>query len=313
MSVGRLIVAALLCSCLILASEDIDAQGIDKEKLWDAYKAAVVQLHAFGKGADGEEKTIDAGTGIFVSPDGYIITAAHVVGTDEVWSKEGPDQKPTRHVEITALDTHGTPQIVARDAAVKIIPNSDIALLRINGFNYTHAGLSSQRPKGFPSLVAIVWSPNGKMPRPFSGDLTTTDVAADGDVLTVQLAVTPGYSGSPIFDSDGQVIGIIARQLGPTLAIVVPSTDVVNYLPGGVSGGADDPIAASAVPPQTGKPETPVYALCRHPDHGIEGWAHEENWNANSGWRKGGSSPDQYCGAEKIRREKLPGSECSAY
>jgi hypothetical protein len=43
---------------------------------------------------------------------------------------------------------------------------------------------------------------------------------------------------------------------------------------------------------------------CRHPDNGLEFWGHTESWNANSGWRRGGSSPIQYCGAEKLAREK---------
>jgi hypothetical protein len=43
---------------------------------------------------------------------------------------------------------------------------------------------------------------------------------------------------------------------------------------------------------------------CRHPDHGVEFWGHTERWTANSGWRRGGSSEFQYCGAAKLNREK---------
>ena len=42
---------------------------------------------------------------------------------------------------------------------------------------------------------------------------------------------------------------------------------------------------------------------CRLPDHGIESWAKTEKWAADSDWRKGGSSPAEFCGAQKLGRE----------
>ena len=29
----------------------------------------------------------------------------------------------------------------------------------------------------------------------------------------------------------------------------------------------------------------------------------KQEWNADSGWRRGGSSPSQFCGGEKLKRE----------
>ena len=43
---------------------------------------------------------------------------------------------------------------------------------------------------------------------------------------------------------------------------------------------------------------------CRLPQHGIEYWKHTEKWTADSGWRGGGSSDEQFCGAAKLAREK---------
>ncbi len=42
---------------------------------------------------------------------------------------------------------------------------------------------------------------------------------------------------------------------------------------------------------------------CRIPENGIEHWTKTEPWTANSGWRKGGSSPGEFCGAQKLARE----------
>lgn len=50
--------------------------------------------------------------------------------------------------------------------------------------------------------------------------------------------------------------------------------------------------------------------LCRLPEHGIEAWGKTERWNADSGWRGGGSNPTEYCGAQKLKREaKYPERE----
>jgi hypothetical protein len=59
------------------------------------------------------------------------------------------------------------------------------------------------------------------------------------------------------------------------------------------------------VDPRT--PSTPVPAStheCRLPEHGIEYYNHTQVWTADSGWRGGGSSDEQFCGAQKLAREK---------
>lgn len=46
---------------------------------------------------------------------------------------------------------------------------------------------------------------------------------------------------------------------------------------------------------------------CRLPAHGAESWAKSEQWTADSDWRKGGSSPAEFCAAQKQAREaKFP-------
>ena len=62
-----------------------------------------------------------------------------------------------------------------------------------------------------------------------------------------------------------------------------------------VSVSKSGPSSSASVPP------TPVE--CRIPENGIERWAKTEPWTANSGWRKGGSSPGEFCGAQKLARE----------
>jgi len=67
-------------------------------------------------------------------------------------------------------------------------------------------------------------------------------------------------------------------------------------------------IAASA-PTTNTTPATnpPKPTACRVPENGVEGWGKTEQWTANSGWRRGGSSPAEFCAAQKSAREsQLP-------
>jgi hypothetical protein len=80
-----------------------------------------------------------------VSPEGYILTALHVVGKDEDWSKVGPDQILDRHIEVTLLDHAGSPHVISRNAYVKIIPGVDLALLRVDGHCFQYAKLAAAR------------------------------------------------------------------------------------------------------------------------------------------------------------------------
>lgn len=55
---------------------------------------------------------------------------------------------------------------------------------------------------------------------------------------------------------------------------------------------------STPVPNSTGPRE------CRLPENGLEAWGKTEQWSADSGWRKGGSSPGEFCGGQKLAREK---------
>jgi hypothetical protein len=93
-----------------------------------------------------------------------------------------------------------------------------------------------------------------------------------------------------LFDADGAVVGILDERLGDVGALAIPSTDAIANVPApNIPSGAPYPDAC--------------YALCRHPDHRIERWAHEENWKADSGWRGGGGDPTSFCASQKAARE----------
>jgi serine protease Do len=134
------------------------------------------------------------GSGFIISPDGYILTNAHVVdGVKEV------------HVKLTDRREF-TAKVVGTDA------KTDVALIKIDARNLPTVHTGSAKNVQVGQWVVAMGSPFG-----FENSLTAGVVSAksrslpgDGYVPFIQtdVAVNPGNSGGPLFDLNGNVIGI---------------------------------------------------------------------------------------------------------
>jgi serine protease Do len=150
----------------------------------------------------GEAVSASAGSGFIISADGYILTNAHVVaGTDAV------------RVKLTSKREYDA-TVVGAD------PYTDVALLKIAA-----SGLPPVVP-GDPALmepgdwVAAIGSPFG-----FENSVTVGVVSAKGRLLPngsyvpfiqTDVAVNPGNSGGPLFDTAGHVVGINSQIYSQT-------------------------------------------------------------------------------------------------
>jgi serine protease Do len=146
------------------------------------------------------------GTGIIVSPDGYIATNHHVV--------EG-----ARSVTVILHDGYEyTAQVIGSDRL------SDLAVLKIraDGLPAAEFGDSDMMFPGDP--VAAIGNPLGTDLRStittgvISGvnrDITLEDASGEitMTVLQTNCAVNPGNSGGPLLNQYGQVIGIISAKI----------------------------------------------------------------------------------------------------
>ena len=146
------------------------------------------------------------GSGVIISPDGYIVTNNHVV--------EGAVD-----IHVTMSDRRVLPaKLVGAD------PLTDIAVLKINGANLAsvpwgdstqlHPGqtvLAFGNPLGmrFSVTRGIVSAIN--RPNPFSGD-----ARKPGEFIQTDAAINQGNSGGPLVDARGQVIGINTFLVSPS-------------------------------------------------------------------------------------------------
>ncbi|MGP4843560.1 DegQ family serine endoprotease [Marinobacter sp. 1Y8] len=142
----------------------------------------------------GKPQLSSMGSGFIVSKDGYVLTNNHVIdGADEILVRLS-DRR-----ELSA-------EVVGAD------PRSDIAVLKIKGEDLpvVQMGNSSELEQG--EWVFAIGSPFG-----FDYTVTAGIVSAIGRSLPSEnyvpfiqtdVAINPGNSGGPLFNLDGEVVGI---------------------------------------------------------------------------------------------------------
>ncbi|HUN98434.1 MAG TPA: trypsin-like peptidase domain-containing protein, partial [Bradyrhizobium sp.] len=134
------------------------------------------------------------GSGFIISPDGLILTNAHVVNG-------------AKEVTVTLMDRR---QYKAKVLGVDT--PSDIAVLRIDahGLPTERIGNSDQLAVG--DYVLAIGAPFGLAETATAGIVSATGRSLPGDgyvpFIQTDAAVNPGNSGGPLFNAGGAVVGI---------------------------------------------------------------------------------------------------------
>jgi serine protease Do len=187
-------------------------QRSDEEAL-DAYSRAVVTVAErlspsvanlrVSRRVRGGRLATGGGSGVVITPDGFILTSAHVVaGTDG-----GVDASFVDGREVRA-------EVVGAD------PLSDLAVLRSDAAGLEPAVLGDAESLRVGQLVVAIGNPNG-----FAGSVTAGVVSALGRSLPVSSRTAgriPGNSGGALADGRGYVVGINTAVAGVGLGLAVP-------------------------------------------------------------------------------------------
>jgi S1-C subfamily serine protease len=156
-----------------------------------------------------------AGSGVALTPDGFILTSAHVVSG------------PGRGGQASFTD--------GREVRFEVIgsdPLSDLAVLRADADDLPPATLGDAEGLRPGQLVVAIGNPHG-----FAGSVTAGVVSALGrslpartrrtariidNVIQTDAALNPGNSGGALVDSSGRVVGINTAVAGIGLGLAVP-------------------------------------------------------------------------------------------
>jgi S1-C subfamily serine protease len=168
-----------------------------------------------------------AGSAVVLTPDGFLVTNAHVVGRSDTRGRatfgDGRDERF---------------EVVGRD------PLSDLALLRSEGGDLTPAELGDAERLRVGQLVVAIGNPHG-----LGGSVTAGVVSALGrslparsrragriidNVIQTDAALNPGNSGGALADSRGRVVGINTAVAGVGLGLAVPINEATQRVIGGL-------------------------------------------------------------------------------
>lgn len=169
--------------------------------------------------------TSGAGSGVVFSDAGLIVTNHHVIdGADEI------------KVRLTNGDEYGA-ELIASDA------QSDLAVLRIDAENLTPVVLGDSDTLNVGESVIAIGNPLGSLGGTVTeGILSAKDreITIDGQSMTLlqtSAAINPGNSGGGLFNSKGELIGVVnAKSSGSDiegLGFAIPiniAKSVVNDL-----------------------------------------------------------------------------------
>src|SRR5690242_5116113 len=167
-----------------------------------------------GSGAQPRTReTGSLGSGFIISPDGYIVTNNHLIqgagGTGTVDS-----------VTVTLTNRQEYPaRIVGRDET------SDLALLKIEGRNLPFVQWGDSTRSRVGDWVLAIGNPYGLGGSVTAGIISAlhrgiTGVGAYDRYIQTDAAINMGNSGGPMFDLNGNVIGINSALISPTGASV---------------------------------------------------------------------------------------------
>src|ERR1700758_4526960 len=212
-----------------------DVPAPEEEEALDAYSRVVVDvaervspsvgsLRVMRRGRGGRVPA-GAGSAVALTPDGFLLTSAHVVSG------------PGRSGRVAFVDGRELGfETVGLDRL------SDLAVLRADGDALVPAELGDAEQLRVGQLVVAIGNPHG-----FAGSVTAGVVSALGrslparsgrtvrmidNVIQTDAALNPGNSGGAVVDSTGRLVGVNTAVAGVGLGLAVPINDATRKVIG---------------------------------------------------------------------------------
>jgi S1-C subfamily serine protease len=163
-----------------------------------------------------------SGSAVAITPDGFLVTSAHVV--------EGVDRGRASMTDGRELRF----EVVGRD------PLSDLAVIRSGGADLEPVSLGNADRLRVGQLVVAVGNPMG-----LAGSVTAGVVSALGrsfptsdgrasrlveNVIQTDAALNPGNSGGALVDGRARMIGVSTAVAGVGLGLAVPVNDTTRQI-----------------------------------------------------------------------------------
>lgn len=191
-------------------------------------------------------QTAASGTGFFITEDGYILTNHHVISD-------------ASSVKVTLYngETYDA-KVIGSDE------DYDIAVLKIDVTGATPVVLGDSSKLAIGESVAAVGNPLGELTFSMSEGIVSCvnrAINVDGtpfNMIQVDCSINPGNSGGPLFNSYGEVIGIVSAKYSSYsnttvegIGFAIPINDVVSLVKDIMTNGYVTNKAYMGITPQT--------------------------------------------------------------
>ena len=200
-----------------ISSHEVPAE----EDVLDAYSRAVIAVAErlspsvanlrVSRRVRGGRRMDGGGSGFVVTPDGFMLTSAHVVASGTAGVRASFVDGSEVGVEVVGTD-----------------PLSDLAVLRAEGTDFTPGVLGDAENLRVGSVTAGVVSALGR-------SLPVRSRAAGRiveNVIQTDAALNPGNSGGALADGHGHVVGINTAVAGVGLGLAVPINETTRKIIG---------------------------------------------------------------------------------
>ncbi len=200
-------------------------EGVTEDEALDAYSRAVTTVAEclspsvanlrVSRRVRGGRILDGGGSAVVITPDGFMLTSAHVVSRTEGHGRASFVDGRELEFEVVGSD-----------------PLSGLAVLRVEGRDLVAAELGDAEQLRVGQLVVAIGNPHG-----FTGSVTAGVVSALGrslptrsganvrivdNVIQTDAALNPGNSGGALADGRGRVVGINTAVAGVGLGLAVP-------------------------------------------------------------------------------------------
>jgi S1-C subfamily serine protease len=195
--------------------EALDAYSTIVTSVAERLGPSVANLRIFNR-----RRTAGGGSGVVITPDGFMLTSAHVVA--------GAGAR----VRASFVDgSEVAASVVGADAL------SDLAVLRMDSPGAPPAELGDAAGLRVGQLVVALGNPLG-----LAGSVTAGIVSALGrslptragrvvdEVIQTDAALNPGNSGGVLADSEGRVVGVNTAVAGIGVGLAVPINNTTRKI-----------------------------------------------------------------------------------
>lgn len=183
--------------------EDATGANMTVQEITEAAKPSVVEIQTESVTSDlwmQQYVTQGAGSGVIVTGDGYIVTNNHVI--------EGASK-----ISVTTSDGRSfDAKLIGTDSM------SDVAVIKINAKGLTPATYGNSDQLAVGDLAVAIGNPLGELGGTVTAGIISAldrELVIDGQtmrLLQTDSSINPGNSGGGLFNSDGQLIGIVVAK-----------------------------------------------------------------------------------------------------